>query len=102
MKKATTMATVPKRASVERGIVASMSAVHGGGEGLAGQLQPDPDHQRGERQQQEAEGGTLLPIEPRDELVIDLLGEPQAALAAEQGRSDVVAQRQHEYDDGAR
>ena len=60
-------------------------------------------HQRGgQRQQQESEGRALLPVEARDELVVDLLGEPLRVLAAEQGRRQVVAEGQHEHDDAAR
>ena len=62
---------------------------------------PSPDDRGGQREQQEAERRALLPVEARDELRVDLLGEPQRVLAAEQRRRQVVADGEHEHDDPA-
>ena len=53
------------------------------------------------RQQQKAEGRALVPVEAGDELVVDLLGEPEGVLAAHQVGGEVVAEGEHEDDDGA-
>ena len=68
---------------------------------LTGEAKSDPDDSRRQDQQQEAERRSLLPVEARDELRVDLLGEPQRVLAAQQSRRQVIAKREHEYNDAA-
>src|ERR1700730_12356183 len=74
-------------------------AAHDVAEALSAHPQAEDHQRRGQPEQQEAEGGALFPVEARNELRIDLLGEPLRVLAAEQRRRQVIAQRQHEYDD---
>src|SRR6266853_5408169 len=76
-------------------------APHHVAEALSADLQAQPDHGGGESEQQETKGGPLLPVEARNELRVDLLGEPLRVLAPEQRRCQVVAKRQHEHHDAA-
>src|SRR5271166_1404967 len=90
------------RCAAKPGVAATEScASHHFGEALAAEPQSQHDDRRRQAEQQEAEGGALFPIEARDELRVDLLGEPLRVLAAEQRRSQVIAEREHEYDDAA-
>ena len=66
-------------------------SIHDLAEPLPGECQPQPDDRRRQQEQQEAEGRALLPVEAGDELRVDLLGEPQRVLAAEQRRRQVIA-----------
>src|SRR5580658_8651850 len=61
-------------------------------ESLSGEPKTQYHQCSGQREQQEAECGSLFPIEAGDELRIDLLGEPLRVLAAEQRRRQVIAQ----------